>query len=100
MAHSCFINEKYTLIHERGLQFKDPSACQHIVDFSKANGFTIKEDQRADFIEGIKRVKNKHHANVVSIVALTVTLMPVNVAAKSSHSENSTHLSHNATQSS
>ena len=84
MVHPCLINGVHTLVYERGLLFKDPTAYQHIVDFSKANGFKLKEDQRADFIDGIRRVKNKRHANVVSIVTLTATLISANVAAESS----------------
>ncbi len=83
MVHPCIINGQHTLVHERGLQEKDPIGYQHIVEFARKNGFFIKEDQRVDFIEGVKRVKNKRRANVITIMALTATLLSQNVTAKS-----------------
>ncbi|NKB37704.1 MAG: hypothetical protein GKR93_11120 [Gammaproteobacteria bacterium] len=83
MVHPCIIGGKQTLVYERGLQEKDPLAFEQIVEFSEQNGFTIKEDQRSDFLDGVKRVKNKRHANVITIMALTSTLLSSAVAADS-----------------
>jgi len=91
MVHPCIINGQHTLVYERGLQGKDPIAYQQIVDFSRANGFGVKEDQRADFIAGVRRVKNKRLANVVTIMALTTTLLSTSVAAKSAADDLDTH---------
>ena len=98
MVHPCIINGQQTLVYERGLQVKDPIAYQQIVDFSRANGFSVKEDQRADFIAGVKRVKNKRLANVVTIMALTTTLLSTSVAAKSAADDLDTHNSREFTQ--
>ena len=84
VVHPCIIDGQHTLVHERGLQVKDPIAYQHILEFAGKNGFSVKEDQRADFIEGIRRVKNIRRANVATIMTLTATLLSQTVAAKSS----------------
>mgnify|MGYP004126591527 CR=1 FL=1 len=85
MVHPCIINGQHILIHERGLQYKDPLGHQHILEFAKLNGFFVKEDQRSDFIEGIRRVKNMRRANVVTMMALTATMLSHNVSAKSAN---------------
>lgn len=75
VVHPCIINGKHTLVHEHGLAEKDPDSYEQIVKFANAQGYTLKEDQRTDFLEGIKRVKNRRRANVVSVMALTAGLM-------------------------
>ena len=90
MVHPCIINGRHTLIHQRGLKEKDFSAYQHILEFAEKNGFTVKEDQRSDFIEGVKRVKNRRQANVVTIMALTATMLSQTALAKSSAATDST----------
>lgn len=74
MVHPCVIDNKNTLVFERGLQQKKPEKHKLIANFAQKNGYQLKEDQRADFIEGVKRVKNKSHANLLSIVLITASL--------------------------
>ncbi|MFT5395990.1 MAG: hypothetical protein ACI85N_001178 [Gammaproteobacteria bacterium] len=81
MVHPCIINGQHTLVHEHGLEKKDPASYEQIVKFAEAQGFQIKEDQRSDFLEGIKRVKNRRRANVVSVMVLTAGLMYQNASA-------------------
>ena len=81
MVHPCIIDGKHTLVYEQGLARTDPLAFQHIIEFADKNGFIIREDRRRDFLEGVKRVKNKRRANVVTIMALTATLLTQNVVA-------------------
>lgn len=97
MVHPCIINGQHTLVYERGLQERDVHAYQQIVDFAKANGFRIKEDQRADFIEGVKRVRNKRHANVVTIMALTSALLSTSVSANAAATNPENHRDHEMT---
>ena len=94
MVHPCIIDGQHTLVHERDLQIKDPLAYQHIVEFADKNGFSVKEDQRSDFLEGVKRVKNKRRANVVTMMALTATMLSQTVSAKSAHELNAGHDMH------
>jgi hypothetical protein len=96
VVHPCIINGQHTLIHERGLQAKDPLGYQHILEFAKNNGFIVKEDKRSDFLEGVKRVKNQRRANVVTVMALTATLLSTNVAASSSDNGDGAHAAHAA----
>ncbi len=98
MVHPCIINGQHTLVHERGLREKDSIAYQHILEFAQKNGFHVKEDQRADFLEGIKRVKNKRRANVVTMMALTATMLSQNVAAKSAEDAHAAHLANASAQ--
>lgn len=83
MVHPCIINGKHTLVYEHGLEEKAPASFQQIVEFSKAKGYQLKEDQRSDFLEGIKRVNNRRRANVVSVMMLTAGLMSQTAQAKS-----------------
>ena len=99
MVHPCIINGQHTLVYERGLQAKDPIAHQQIVEFARANDFSVKEDQRSDFIAGVKRVKNIRHANVITIMALTTTLLSTSVAAKSAVDTLDSHASQEVSQS-
>lgn len=85
IVHPCILDGRHTLVHERGLAEKDPESYRHIHEFAAHNGFDIKEDQRADFIEGIKRVRNQRRANVVSIVALTAAMMSQSLAANTTN---------------
>lgn len=87
MVHPCIIDGKHTLVYERGLQQKDPFAFEKIIEFANSQGYQLKEDQRSDFLEGVKRVKNRRHANVVSIMMLTAGLMSQSAHAKSSIGE-------------
>ncbi|MBL1142707.1 MAG: hypothetical protein HND53_11810 [Proteobacteria bacterium] len=99
MVHPCIIDGKHTLVYEHGLEQKDPFAFQKIVEFSRKQGYELKEDQRADFLEGVKRVKNRHHANVVSVMMLTAGLMSQTAQAKSSFGhDHDTHLDNDVTQ--
>ncbi|MGB1799891.1 MAG: hypothetical protein ACPHLK_03570 [Gammaproteobacteria bacterium] len=91
MVHPCIINGQHTLVYEHGLAEKDQFAYNKIVEFANAQGYQLKEDQRADFLEGVKRVKNRRHANVVSIMMLTAGLMSQTANAKSSDSHDHGH---------
>jgi hypothetical protein len=83
MVHPCIIDGKHTLVYENGLEQKDSFAFQQIVEFARLQGYELKEDQRADFLEGVKRVKNRRRANVVSVMMLTAGLMSQTAQAKS-----------------
>ncbi len=83
MVHPCIIDGKHTLVYENGLEKKDPFAFNKIVEFANSQGYQLKEDQRADFLEGVKRVKNRRRANVVSVMMLTAGLMSQPAQAKS-----------------
>ncbi|MEQ8290361.1 MAG: hypothetical protein RIB78_11635 [Gammaproteobacteria bacterium] len=74
IVHPCVINGVQTLVYPRGLAKKDPRAFRVIKQYAHVNGFNLKEDQRADFLEGVKRVQNKKLANVVSVIALSAKL--------------------------
>ena len=91
MVHPCIIGGKHTLVYEKGLQQKDPFAFEKIIEFANAQGYQLKEDQRSDFLEGVKRVKNRRHANVVSIMMLTAGLMSQTAHAKSASSHDADH---------
>lgn len=81
MVHPCIINGQHTLVHAHGLAEKDPSSYAQIVNFANAKGYQLKEDQRSDFLEGVKRVKNRRRANVVSVMVLTAGLISQNASA-------------------
>ena len=83
MVHPCIINGQHTLVYEYGLERKDPASFQQISNFAKIQGYQLKEDQRADFLAGIKRVKNRRRANVISVMVLTAGLMSQTAQAKS-----------------
>jgi hypothetical protein len=97
MVHPCIINGKHTLVYEHGLEKNDPASFQQIVEFANLQGYELKEDQRADFLEGVKRVKNRRHANVVSVMMLTAGLMSQSAYAKSTHNHD-THTGEDVTQ--
>ena len=82
MVHPCLINGKHTLVYENGLAEKNPTAFQQISEFANSQGYQLKEDRRSDFLEGIKRVKNRRRANVVSVMMLTAGLMSQTAQAK------------------
>lgn len=82
MVHPCIIDSKHTLVYENGLEENNPLAFQKIADFAKIQGYQLKEDQRSDFLEGIKRVKNRRRANVISVMMLTAGLMSQTAQAK------------------
>ena len=75
LVHPCVINGQQTLVYERGLKENDPRSYEQIVVFAEARGYQLKEDQRANFLEGIKRVKDRHRRNVVSVMVLTASLV-------------------------
>ena len=81
MVHPCVVNGQRTLVYERGLKKKDPLAYQRVSIFAEANGYQLLEDRRSDFIEGVKRVRDKSKANVITLMVLTTTLMSKNVLA-------------------
>lgn len=53
MVHPCILDGKQTQIYERGLEKQDPQTFQYLSHYANQNGYVIKEDRRADFIEGI-----------------------------------------------
>ena len=75
MVHPCIIDGKKTLIYERGLKENDPQTYKHLTDYANNNNYCIKQDSRADFIEGVKRVKGPSRANVITIMVLTASLL-------------------------
>ncbi len=97
MVHPCIIDGKHTLVYEKGLQQKNPFAFKKILEFANTQRYQLKEDQRADFLEGVKRVKNRRHANVVSIMMLTAGLMTQTAQAKSAFGHEFDHHHDNET---
>lgn len=75
MVHPCVIDGKRTLIYERGLEEKDPENFHLLEKYADNNDYVIKEDRRANFIEGVKRVANPSRANVITILVLTASLL-------------------------
>ena len=45
-VHPCIINNKRTLVYERGLGLTNPEALKKLSAYAQENGFEIKEDQR------------------------------------------------------
>lgn len=75
MVHPCQINGRLTLVYEKNLEEVDAQAFYYLCAYARQNGYAIKEDRRNDFIEGIKRVRNKSSANVMSIMVLAACLL-------------------------
>jgi len=75
MVHPCIIDGKQTLIYERGLEKNDPQNYKNLTHYANNNNYNIKEDRRADFIEGVKRVKDPSRANAITILVLTASLL-------------------------
>lgn len=86
LVHPCLIGDQPTLVYEKGLSEKDRKAFRYVEEFALRNGYQLKEDQRADFIEGIKRVKDAKQATVMTIMVLSASLFAQNAFAKD-HSE-------------
>jgi hypothetical protein len=74
MVHPCIIDGKKTLVYEQGLKKNAPETYQHLSDYAHNNNYSIKEDRRADFIEGVRRVKEPSRANVITIMVLSASL--------------------------
>ncbi len=74
LVHPCVINGKQTLVYPRDLPLADPKSFRIIQQYARVHDFNLKEDQRKDFLEGVKRVKNKKLANVVSVLTLSASL--------------------------
>ena len=97
MVHPCIINGKQTLVYERGLYDSDPDAFRLVREFALGNGYQLKEDQRADFLEGIKRVRNIRRANAISVLVLSAGLLSQTAQAKTSNDHmNPFHMEHHA----
>jgi hypothetical protein len=75
MVHPCVLDGKRTLIYEQGLEKQHPAAFDSLTLYAKENKYLLKEDRRADFIEGIKRVKDPARANVITIMILTASIL-------------------------
>ena len=100
MVHPCIINGQHTLVYERGLAEKDPDSYNKIAKFAEAQGYQLKEDQRTDFLEGVKRVKDRRRANVISVMALTIGIMSQTAQASSDDGhDHGAHINHDLTQS-
>ena len=100
MVHPCVIDGHRTLVYERGLAETDPHSFQLLVEYADLYGYLLKEDQRADFLEGVKRVRNKSCANVISIMVLTAGLMSQTAYAKTDddHHDHAAHIDPDITQ--
>jgi hypothetical protein len=53
-VHPCIINNHRVLVHEYGLQEKDPEAYEKLKAYAQANNFGIKEDQRSKKSKPVK----------------------------------------------
>lgn len=91
IVHPCVIDGEKTLVYERGLKQNEPFSYRQVVNYAERHGFKLKEDQRADFIEGIKRVRNKGQANIMPIMVLSASLLTQNAFAKASHKNSHEH---------
>ncbi|MBT7951065.1 MAG: hypothetical protein HN764_05530 [Gammaproteobacteria bacterium] len=83
MVHPCLIDGQRTLVYERGLEQNNSAAYQALLHYAKQNEYQIREDKRADFLEGVKRVKDPARANIVTIMILTASIVSQSVAAGS-----------------
>jgi len=88
MVHPCIIQGRPTLVFERGLQLDEADVFKLLVEFANHNGFEIKEDRREEFIEGIKRAKDKQTANAISIIVIAASLVTQRVIADSKYENN------------
>ena len=83
LVHPCVIDDRQTLVYERGLKLTNPDQYKQVSRLAKKLGFQTKEDQRSDFIEGIRRVRAKRHANVVTVALLYAALSSYNTPTHS-----------------
>ncbi len=74
LVHPCIIDGKQTLVYPRDLPLADPQSFRIIQQYARVHDFNLKQDQRKNFLEGVKRVKNKKLANVVSVLTLSAGL--------------------------
>lgn len=88
MVHPCVIQGRPTLVFERGLHLDEADVFELLVEFANHNGFEVQEDRREEFVEGIKRVKDKHTANAISIIFITASLLSPRVFAESKYENN------------
>lgn len=95
MVHPCFIQGRPTLVYERSLYIDEAEAFKLLITFANHNGFDIQEDRRENFVEGIKRVKNKQTANAISIIVITASLLSPRVFAESKYESNCLNKSEN-----
>ena len=58
MVHPCTINGIPTLVYPRNLRRDDARSYQRIVEYAKRHGLILKEDQRANFLEGVAFSQN------------------------------------------
>lgn len=96
-VHPCVINGCNTLVYERGLEGKDPLSYQYISRFAQTNSYLLKEDRRANFVEGVRRVKDKRHTNLVSILVMTAGLLSQNANARSFLNSNAVNINRTST---
>lgn len=90
MVHPCYIDGHLTLVYPRELPQSNPAAFQIVRRYALDHGLQIKADRRADFISGVKRVKDKRFAHVISVLALSISMglvSPVSFAADSDHKD-------------
>jgi hypothetical protein len=90
MVHPCQIGGRPTLVYEKGLQTSDPEMFRHLHAYAAEQGYEIKEDRRHDFIEGVKRVKGKKSANVITIMVLSGYLLSSTAYADSTDEDEKT----------
>jgi len=81
MVHPCITDGRQTLVYERGLEKQDPETFLNLSTYANENGYIIKEDRRADFLEGVKRVKDPSRANVITILILTASILSQSAVA-------------------
>ncbi len=74
LVHVCTITDQPTLVYPKGLETRDPYSFSVIQLYAKKFGYFLKEDQRAEFFAGVKRVKDPHRANVISVLLLAAAL--------------------------
>jgi len=74
MVHPCYIDGHLTLVYPRDLPQSNPTAFQIVRRYAHNHGLQIKADRRADFINGVNRVKDKRFAQVISVLALSISM--------------------------
>lgn len=74
LVHPCVINGEQTLVYERGLDSRDPYSYKQIKEYARRHGYVLREDRRANFLDGINRVKDKNRATILAIMVLGASL--------------------------
>ena len=73
-VHPCVIDGERVLVYEKNLQKKDREGYKQLRDFSEANGFKLKEDQRRN----LKCVRHERRTKMMPMMVLGASLFMQN----------------------